>query len=438
MANEHLAQGLELPRSGFDRRVAEAGFVILLLLIFIGTTPLDDRSVAALSARNAASASGDFIRQISFLGTFAIILFAALRRRGLSAIRAVPVSLALLMGWCILTSVWSDEPDIVARRAILATIFVLSVMLSVDTLGTARAVALWRYVVAAVIIGDLASVALFHQAVHLPSDVEANLAGSWRGLHSHKNTAGAFAATSAIMFFYFAVENRRRSDIILCIASIFFLVMTRSKSSMGLLPVALIAGALYRVAWRSKLDRAIATAAAGLLLIGLTVTLAVQWQLVARLLEDPQNFTGRAAIWQAEFAYIRDHPLLGAGFGTFGNTGMRSPIYHYVGSGWVSQIGEGHSGYLEMLVTIGGIGFVLGMSAVVVLPFLQFWRPERTDANLNAMLFAVFLFDVLHNFMESDFIQVTAVQWGQLLLVLGLLRVSMRETKPATAVPSWT
>ncbi|MGZ5998625.1 MAG: hypothetical protein ACXWLC_04455, partial [Rhizomicrobium sp.] len=136
MANEHLAQGLELPRSGFDRRVAEAGFVILLLLIFIGTTPLDDRSVAALSARNAASASGDFIRQISFLGTFAIIVFAALRRRGLSAIRAVPVSLTLLMGWCILTSVWSDEPDIVARRAILATIFVLSVMLSVDTLGT--------------------------------------------------------------------------------------------------------------------------------------------------------------------------------------------------------------------------------------------------------------------------------------------------------------
>ena len=93
----------------------------------------------------------------------------------------------------------------------------------------------------------------------------------------------------------------------------------------------------------------------------------------------------------------------------------------------MSQIGEGHSGYLEMLVTIGGIGFILGMPAVVVLPFLQFWRSERTDANLNAMLFALFLFDMLHNFMESDFIQVTAVQWGQLLLVLALLRVPMRE-----------
>jgi O-antigen ligase len=435
MASEHLA--LNLPNSGFDRRVAEAGFVLLLLLIFVGTTPLDDRSVAALATRNAASASGDLVRQVSFLGTFAIILFAALRTRGLAVVKCVSVAMALLMGWCIISAAWADEPDVVGRRAILATIFVLSMMLSVDTLGSARAVALWRYAVAAVIIADLVSVVLFQNAVHLTNDVESNLAGAWRGLHSHKNTAGAFAATAAIMFFYFAVQTRRRSDILLCLASIVFLVMTRSKSSLGLLPVALIAGSLYRVAWRSKLDRAIAGVAVALLLIVLGVVLAVQWEFVARLVQDPQNFTGRAAIWQAEFAYIRDHPLLGAGFGTFGNTGIRSPIYHYVGSGWVSQIGEGHSGYLEMLVTIGGIGFVLGMTAVVVLPFLQFWRPERTDANVSAMLFAVFLFDILHNFMESDFIQVTAVQWGQLLLILALLRVSTREVDAAAPrVPS--
>ena len=424
MANEPLK--LDLPRTGFDRIVAEAGFVVLLLLIFIGTTPLDDRSVAALSARNATSAAGDLVRQVSFLGTFAVIALAAARQRGIDALKSVPISLALLMGWCILSAVWAAEPGIVARRAVLATIFVLSMLLSVDTLGSARAIHLWRYVVAAVIVGDLVSVALFQNAVHLPNDVESNLAGAWRGLHSHKNTAGAFAATSTIMFFYFSLKTRRWSDMLLCAAALFFLVMTRSKSSLGLLPVALAAGGLYRIAWRSTLDRAIAAAATGLVLVVLVVAIAVQWQLVAHLLEDPQNFTGRAAIWQAEFAFIRDHPLLGAGFGTFGNTGTRSPIYHYVGSGWVTQIGEGHSGYLEMLVSIGGIGFALGMTAVVVVPFIQIWRRERTDANLNAMLFSMFLFDILHNFMESDFIQVTAVQWGQLLLILALLRATRR------------
>ena len=85
MANEQPA--LTRPNSGFDRIVAEAGFVLLLLLIFVGTTPLDDRSVASLAARNATSASGDLIRQVSFLGTFAIIVFAALRKRGFAALQ---------------------------------------------------------------------------------------------------------------------------------------------------------------------------------------------------------------------------------------------------------------------------------------------------------------------------------------------------------------
>lgn len=430
MANEGFARSI-VPVS-LDTRIAEVGFVLLLLLMLIGLTPFDARSAAAVAARDAASASGDALRQLSFLFVFGLIAYAALRKRGLLAITAVPVSMALLLIWCLLSATWSGEPAIVARRGVLAVIFVLSVLLSVDTLGSARAIVLWRAVMAAVIVGDIASALLIHNAVHLSDDVEAGLTGAWRGLHSHKNAAGAVAATAAVMFFYFALETRRRSDILLCIASVGFLIMTRSKSSMGLLPVALIAGGLYRIAWRSKLDRTIAALGAVLLVLVLGVAVAVEWEFIARFLEDPQHFTGRSAIWSAELAYIRDHPLFGAGFGTFGNTGMRSPIYYYVGSGWVSQIGEGHSGYLEMLVTIGGLGFVIGMTALVVQPFVQFWQSERSEANFNAMLFTLFFFDVLHNFMESDFIQVTAVQWGQILLIIALLRVSRRERRDQT------
>ncbi len=205
--------------------------------------------------------------------------------------------------------------------------------------------------------------------------------------------------------------------------------MTRSKSSLGLLPVALAAGALYRIAARNILDRTIAAVGAALFVLAFGVVVALEWQVIAGVLEDPQHFTGRAAIWSAEFAFIRDHPLVGSGFGTFGNTGVRSPIYQYVGAGWVSQIGEGHNGYLEMLVTLGGIGFAIGMAGLLVQPFLQFWRAGRGRPNLDALLFTLFTFDVLHNFMESDFVQVTSAQWGQMLMVIALLRVSQREAK---------
>ena len=44
-------------------------------------------------------------------------------------------------------------------------------------------------------------------------------------------------------------------------------------------------------------------------------------------------------------------------------------------------------------------------------------------------LFTLFTFDMLHNFMESDFVQVTSAQWGQILLVIALLRLSAREMR---------
>jgi hypothetical protein len=47
------------------------------------------------------------------------------------------------------------------------------------------------------------------------------------------------------------------------------------------------------------------------------------------------------------------------------------------------------------------------------------------------MLFTLFVFDVLHNFMESDFVQVTSAQWGQMLVVIAILRVTQREVREA-------
>jgi hypothetical protein len=37
--------------------------------------------------------------------------------------------------------------------------------------------------------------------------------------------------------------------------------------------------------------------------------------------------------------------------------------------------------------------------------------------------------------MESDFITVTSVQWGQLLMVIAMLRVSQREIRERDVFP---
>jgi len=347
----------------------------------------------------------------------------------------VPFSLAVLLVWCLASSLWSAEPDVVARRAVLAVIFVTSLTLSVETLGAEGTLRTWYALAAGIIVADIVSCLLIPNAVHQANDFEAGLAGDWRGLHSHKNSAGSFAATAALLSLYFAQQRRRFIDVALCMASVVFLILTRSKSSIGILPLAVAAGFAYRAARRNTLNAAIALCATALFILGLAFVLTIEWQALAALLEDPTQLTGRSAIWQAELAYFRDHPLLGAGFGTFGNTGVRSPLFYYVGANWLSEIGGGHNGYLEMLVTLGGIGLAIGLVAVVIVPLFLFSRPVAPEGrDRHALLFALFAFVLLHNVMESDFIQ-TSSQWGQLLLVIAMLRISDREQSlPAGAV----
>ena len=297
----------------------------------------------------------------------------------------------------------------VARRAVLAAIFVFSMLLS-STRWARRA--RWRSGATSWRRSSWATsrpVLLIHDAVHQADDLEAGLAGAWRGLHSHKNMAGSVAAAATVMFFYFALETKRRSDILLCAASAFFLVMTRSKSSLGLLPVALVAGVLYRIAWRNKLDRAIAAVAAVLLVIGLARRrlgrMGIHRPLPRRPAELHRPLRDLGGGGVPISATIRCSAPASA---RFGNTGVRSPIYHYVGPGWVAQIGEGHSGYLEMIVTHRRhrLRHRHGRPGGAAVPRVLEAGADATPTSTR-MLFTLFVFDVLHNFMESDFIQVT-------------------------------
>ncbi|HEX4271111.1 MAG TPA: O-antigen ligase family protein, partial [Rhizomicrobium sp.] len=175
------------------------------------------------------------------------------------------------------------------------------------------------------------------------------------------------------------------------------------------------------------LSRAILTASVAALACAGIVFALIDADVIARLLEDPDEFTGRAEIWAAELRYIADHPLLGAGFGTFTNSGGQSPLHNYVSGSWVDAVSHGHNGYLQVLVTIGGIGFALVMLAAVFVPFARLWRLDRTDADgFKPMLMALVVFAVLHNFMESDFLEGDAPIWAALLLAIAALNSRAR------------
>lgn len=417
---------LSFPRADERHWIDEAIVLGFLLLAFVGVTPFNPPPPELLAATVEKTGAGDSLRQVLYLLAFSAIAWRAYARFGVQAVSAFPLALLVLLVWCMATALWSPEPAVSIRRSGLAVVLVASAMLSVNTVGAQRTLALWRWVLLGILIVNIVSIKFVPTAVHLPGEADPALVGNWRGMYGHKNIAGAVGAMTALIFLFSPSPKpwRKLLDIAVVALAIFFTVMTRSKTSLGLMIVAIAAGLTYRIAWRREIDRVIAAVLLLIAITGLATLLVADQNVVTRQLDDPTQFTGRTEIWAAEVAYVRDHPLLGAGFGTFSDTGKQSPLAHYIG-GWVTEASHGHNGYLQLMVTTGTVGFLFGMAALIVVPLIQFWR--RGDIAFKALLFALFVFLMLHNLMETDFLEGDGVAWGAYLLMMAMLGKLERE-----------
>jgi exopolysaccharide production protein ExoQ len=396
-------------------------FIALLLLIFVGLDAFSPPPLVAEFGGVQQASRGDVLRQVAYLGVAGLIAIAAMQRFGFGALRAMPFSMGLLLAWCLASALWAPEANVVLRRAGLEVVVVVSLMLSIETIGAARAFAIWRGLLAVVLLVNFLSIPLIASARHGAGEIDPALVGNWRGLYGHKNIAGAVCAMTAILFLFTRNGWRNWLGIVIAAAACFFLAMTHSKSSAGFLVIALAAGIVYRIGWRDGLSRAVLAAFVALVAAGLVAFALIDADVIARALEDPTEFTGRSAIWAAELRYIADHPFLGAGFGTFTNTSGQSPLHNYVSGSWVDAVSHGHNGYLQVLVTIGGVGFFLAMMALLVAPVRRFWALDWEESAFKPMLFALFVFAILHNFMESDFLEGDGVTWASLLMVIAAL-----------------
>lgn len=421
-------------RGGWARlgwTLADTAFVLFLLLIFVGLEPFATRDPAALAAGESGfGGAGDIVREIAYLGGSLLIVFSAVRADGFRTLLSTPPLIAALLVWCALSAVWSAAPDVVLRRAALEIVIVMSAMMSVATLGVERSLSLLRGVLAAVLILNWMSIPLVRNAVHLPGEIDPQLVGDWRGVYFHKNIAGSVGAITAILFFFQMLRTRHLWDSAIVLAAIGFTIMTGSKSSLGLLPVGIAAGAVYGLVWRrGGIDRAIFCVTALLALLVAGIFVGTHMHEIVHALNDPTELTGRTAIWLGEIGFIRDHFILGAGFGSFADTGAASLLHNYVAAAWVQNISHGHNAYLQLLVTVGAVGFALAMLALVWAPARAFWGLDRWATETGMVLFAIFVFMVLHNFLESDFLEGDDPAWVAFLLMLATLRGVVRRPR---------
>ncbi|MGA7521123.1 MAG: O-antigen ligase [Acidobacteriaceae bacterium] len=360
---------------------------------------------------------GDSRYEFAWIGVYIVFAFAFIpcRRTLLQAALAHKWLLALV-GWTLLSTLWSMDPFLTLRRAsALACTTALGLYLGLrftqrqllHLLAVALALAT---VVSAIVAVGLPSVGVMQDLY----------GGAWRGSFAHKNTLAMAAVLSLITFgsIYVAERNRR----MLCLLAMAAVVpeLFLSKSASALVDVIIVAAIALMLWMLRSLSRSLLVPVAywaggfAVLLVGWLI--ANSTRVFALLGRDP-TLSGRTDLWAFAADAVRQRPWLGYGYSAFwvgpGGDAIRAAV------GWDAP--HSHNGLLDLSLDIGLLGVVLFLICLLLcfrcalLHALRSSDPYRLWPMMYLTVFTV------HNLTETTTMTRNSLYWILFVAVNALL-----------------
>lgn len=367
------------------------------------------------SDNNIAASQSNAVNQLFWIGLLGLTFVTAGRRLlSLGAILKSPVFwvLAAYLLLALASVAWSPAPGIALRRFVLQGIIVLSLVISVSLCDDTHLL-LSRLVKLMTVIVLMNTVAV---AVLPPTPL------GHAGIYSQKNGLGAVMALAFMICLYgfWNTHGWKRPGMLL-IAGLAFglLVLSQSKTSLGLavlMPV--IAFCLVWMAYLFRMNAAI------LLLFG-AVTGMVTWlffSAVTRfdftdlsiLLFNDETYTGRTTIWAFVLEVISRAPFFGQGYASFWAIGSDSIVYREA-PGFVVSLLQAHNGYLDVMLETGMVGLSLLLLLILVSLFSAA-RAVPRDRQIAFLCYALMLFVICHNMLESSWFRGYGLNWVVFLI----------------------
>ena len=402
----------------------------IVFVTMLGADAFHDlRSVANITV----SDGGNMLNQTLF-GGIGLIVALVISVYGAAALRPLASpSTILLLGWFLVTTALSSLPVPSARRLVMllicvsaaACLFLVarSVRQLVGALTAAALVLVLASYVSLLVVPDL--------AIHSLYDVrEPEHDGSWRGLFPHKNEAAAVMSIFLFLGLLAAKVVGPRMGYSLAILSAIFLVFTRSKAPIGMIPLVFIQSWLCQ-AWVGRWKRAavlVGPLAVMLLLSVGTVYLPIAKTIAAQIMPDP-SFTGRTQIWEFSRDAIARKPITGAGYGAF--WGTETTFYGMPDvATWVNTVGDAHDGYMNTAVEIGIPGLILTLWWLVLEPLRDLQRCKDGPAldPINLFFLRWWAFGLLSSVLEGVFYHPTNGGFFIIVVAVFGLRFRTRAT----------
>jgi exopolysaccharide production protein ExoQ len=193
-------------------------------------------------------------------------------------------------------------------------------------------------------------------------------------------------------------------------------IITNSRTELASVLIALVA---YLVAVRSTRSKIAMAWSLGIISYVLLLFLGSGFLpgLKSAILlgrDDPgsvDTFTGRTILWKDLGYYIRQHPVLGYGYGGFWTPTHISAISSEEQWG----VPNGHSAYVDCLLTLGEVGLVAYALVLLAGIWSAFGLYRRSQNSVFAFCGGLLVFCLLDGFLESEITE------GGLLMYLCLV-----------------
>ena len=187
------------------------------------------------------------------------------------------------------------------------------------------------------------------------------------GYFSGKNYLGECEAIAVLLALHETLYpgKRRIFGILIAITAVVLLVLSNSKTALGLLFLTpMLAGATLLIRRASRISPAIILLSIPVCWIILTTLTGFSIYRISYILYGDPTFTGRSIIWEFVDSEIAHRPLLGWGYQSFWLVGPDAPSIVNA-PGWVKEMPNGHNGYLDVKVELGYAGYALFMAFII-------------------------------------------------------------------------
>ena len=336
--------------------------------------------------------------------------FAALAVTGASglgwALARLPLSLAPFCLWALISVAWTDSPKDTLRGSLTLIAAWGAVPILAHRLGAARSARWLLHVVAAVCVASCL-VALLLPAIgrHSAADlVQGAHDGRWRGIFSHKNGLGPWAAYGvALLPFSGALGVRGPVRWAGSACGLACLVFSGSATALALAGVGVGLRGLF-VVWRRWPAGLVLAAVAAPILAGVAAAGGAEPLLAA--LGRSSSLSGRGDIWALAWGYVTERPWLGYGYATLGGADFRARE----ASLFAQAIPGPESGYLDLLLETGvvGCGLLLAAYALALAKgFVWLRRAAAPDAQAVELYVILLLSTLAEAVSESNAFVVT-------------------------------